>query len=396
MRRTVAAIAVVLLLGGHTATAASSCPGDCDSDGEVTVNELVLGVNIALDTAAIGQCPSFDSDASGEVTINEIIAAVGSALNGCTAYVGHYESTVVLDGGRSGLLDLTVHADGTATGELVISEGGALAITRAAFGTQAVVAGVSLSGSVDFSTGQFSITGSYVDGLGNTVPIHVGGTLPIQIGGVGSVTFQLGPKTFDGTITAAAATPTPTVTPASGTTHIVKVGQSNLPFDPELLVINVGDTVMWTWVGGTHSVVSGPNFFPPLCQPDGLFDSGPQSSGTFSYTFTTPGDYGYHCGVGNHCANFESGEIQVLGTPVPTATFTPKPTATSAPTSTPTASPTPSTIGGVSTAMLGVFSGTVRSVQFGNTAKALFEITADEFGAKVVDMQTSDGPALGG
>lgn len=391
----IAAVALLSLLGAAPAWAV--CAGDCSGDGEVTVNELVLGVNIALGNAAIEECGSFDVNSDAEVTVTELIGAVNSALNGCTGFAGHYRSTVTLDGGRTGTMDLTVQPNGTATGELVISDGGTAAAGSGSAG--AVVANVSLSGSVNLDTGEFSITGSYLDAHGQTVPINVAGTLPFQIGGAGTVNFQIGPNGFTGSIVAAAAgtpTPTPTGTPIPGTTHVVKVGQVNLPFDPELLVIKVGDTVTWMWVGGTHSVRSGPNFFPPTCEADGLFDSGAQSSGTFSYTFTTPGNYGYHCGVAGHCANFESGEIQVMGTPTPTLTVTPRPTATPTPTVEPTATLTPSTIGGVSTGMLGVFVGRARNQQFGNEFAARFQISADANGVSVTDLPTTDGNVIGG
>lgn len=61
---------------------AQSCVGDCDEDGSVAVNELVLGVNIALGSAEISACPSFD-DGEGMVTIDRLIAAVNNALCGC-------------------------------------------------------------------------------------------------------------------------------------------------------------------------------------------------------------------------------------------------------------------------------------------------------------------------
>ncbi len=394
MRRLIVAALAVLLF---EAPVRAACSGDCSGDGQVSVDELVLGVNIALGNTSLGQCQSFDSDGDGEVAINELIAAVNSALNGCAAFAGHYRSTVTLDGGRTGTMDLTVQPDGTATGELVISDGGTAAAGSGSAG--AVVANVSLSGSVNLDTGEFSIAGSYVDAQGQTVPINVAGTLPFQIGGAGTVTFQIGPNGFTGSINSAVAstpTPTPTGTPIAGTTHFIKVGQPNLPFDPELLVINVGDTVTWMWVGGTHSVRSGPNFFPPTCEADGLFDSGAQSSGTFSYTFTTPGNYGYHCGVAGHCANFESGEIQVMGTPTPTLTVTPRPTATPTRTVEPTATLTPSTIGGVSTAMLGLFVGRARNPQFGNEFAARFQISADADGVSVTDLPTNDGNVIGG
>ncbi|MDX2170318.1 MAG: hypothetical protein SF182_24815 [Deltaproteobacteria bacterium] len=67
-----------------TATAPpAACPGDCNGDGEVTVNELISGVNIALGNAAPSSCPAFDRNSDGEVSINELIAAVNAALTGC-------------------------------------------------------------------------------------------------------------------------------------------------------------------------------------------------------------------------------------------------------------------------------------------------------------------------
>jgi uncharacterized delta-60 repeat protein len=67
--------------------ALQDCGGDCSGDGEVTVNELVLSVNIALGTASVDRCPASDSNNDGEVTINELIAGVRNALNGCPAAV---------------------------------------------------------------------------------------------------------------------------------------------------------------------------------------------------------------------------------------------------------------------------------------------------------------------
>jgi hypothetical protein len=60
-----------------------SCVGDCDGSGDVTVNELITMVNIALGNTALSACPVGDADGSGEITVNEIIAAVNNALTGC-------------------------------------------------------------------------------------------------------------------------------------------------------------------------------------------------------------------------------------------------------------------------------------------------------------------------
>ncbi|MBI4515811.1 MAG: M4 family metallopeptidase [Deltaproteobacteria bacterium] len=61
----------------------SRCIGDCSGDGEVTVDELVKGVNIALGLAPLGDCPWLDTNADGEVTVDELVAAVNAALGGC-------------------------------------------------------------------------------------------------------------------------------------------------------------------------------------------------------------------------------------------------------------------------------------------------------------------------
>lgn len=62
---------------------AMKCPGDCDSDGQVPVDELLLGVRIALEQAPIPACPAFDTDSDGAVTVDELVAGVKAAVSGC-------------------------------------------------------------------------------------------------------------------------------------------------------------------------------------------------------------------------------------------------------------------------------------------------------------------------
>ncbi|HVM97203.1 MAG TPA: putative Ig domain-containing protein [Candidatus Acidoferrales bacterium] len=76
----VACFATLLLL---PTVLIAACVGDCNADGVVTVDELLLGVNIALGSAAATACAAVDANGDGEVTINELLAAVQSALNGC-------------------------------------------------------------------------------------------------------------------------------------------------------------------------------------------------------------------------------------------------------------------------------------------------------------------------
>ena len=56
--------------------------GDCNGDRVVTVDELVKGVNIALGTLALEECPVYDADGNNAVTVDELIRAVTNALTG--------------------------------------------------------------------------------------------------------------------------------------------------------------------------------------------------------------------------------------------------------------------------------------------------------------------------
>ena len=65
--------------------AVMGCVGDCNGNGAVAINELIVGVNIALGSTPLSSCPAFDANGDGMVGINELIAAVNNALNGCPA-----------------------------------------------------------------------------------------------------------------------------------------------------------------------------------------------------------------------------------------------------------------------------------------------------------------------
>ena len=62
---------------------ALSCAADCNGDTEVTIDEIVLAVRIAIAEAPLDECMQADRDGSGEVTIDEIISAVSAATGGC-------------------------------------------------------------------------------------------------------------------------------------------------------------------------------------------------------------------------------------------------------------------------------------------------------------------------
>ena len=352
---------LVTLAAAPAAYAAPLCAGDCSGDGRVSIDELVLGIDVALNEATAERCSQADPNGDDVVSVDELVSAVNDALVGCPSFVGSFHSVVALEEGQSASLELATDAGGTIDGTLVITP----PVPPSIGGGGAGAANVPISGSFDLDTGEFSIDGSYVVG-DLTIPIHISGTLPGHAGSNQPFMMQIGNLTYTGQLEAG-ATPTPTPTPITGRRHDVTVGGPNVAFDPEFLTIDVGDTVVWTWVGGPHSVqseASGPGF---SCIPDGRFDSGEKSSGTFAYTFTEPGSYSYHCAVGGHCGQeFESAIIGVVGVPTPT------PTRTATRTPTPTETPTPDTIGGVSIRMLGTFAG-----------KATFEISGGMQDARI-------------
>jgi hypothetical protein len=57
--------------------------GDCNDDGAVTIDELLLGVNIALDPALLPECDEFDITEDTRVTVNELVGGVKALLNTC-------------------------------------------------------------------------------------------------------------------------------------------------------------------------------------------------------------------------------------------------------------------------------------------------------------------------
>jgi len=66
------------------ATPTAPCTGDCDVDGQVTVDELVTGVSIALGDASLSACMMADTDGNDQVTVDELVAGTRNALGGCS------------------------------------------------------------------------------------------------------------------------------------------------------------------------------------------------------------------------------------------------------------------------------------------------------------------------
>ena len=73
----------VLVTASPSTLLAQACTGDCGVDGEVTVDEVLTGLNIALGLRAISECTAMDANQDGTVTVDEIITALSYALAGC-------------------------------------------------------------------------------------------------------------------------------------------------------------------------------------------------------------------------------------------------------------------------------------------------------------------------
>jgi parallel beta-helix repeat protein len=56
--------------------------GDCNGDGRVRINELVLAVNIALGLEPMSACQAIDADRDGRPAVDELVRAVRNGLGG--------------------------------------------------------------------------------------------------------------------------------------------------------------------------------------------------------------------------------------------------------------------------------------------------------------------------
>ena len=74
---------LVALVAALSAPARGQCTGDCNGDNSVAINEIILGVNIALASETVSACPEFDTDTNDSVDIDELVAGVGSSIEGC-------------------------------------------------------------------------------------------------------------------------------------------------------------------------------------------------------------------------------------------------------------------------------------------------------------------------
>jgi hypothetical protein len=89
MNRIVACVASAVVAGLVVGKAqAQPCAGDCDGNGVVAINELIVCVSVSLGSTPLTQCTACDPNGDTSVAINELIAAVNSSLGSCAPAPG--------------------------------------------------------------------------------------------------------------------------------------------------------------------------------------------------------------------------------------------------------------------------------------------------------------------
>lgn len=97
----------LLCISPTVASAAmEACRGDCDLGNDVTVDEVLTLVSIAVGETDLGSCPVADRTCDGAVTVDEIIEAVSRALEGCEGS-GRRGELVVEASSAQGILGTT-------------------------------------------------------------------------------------------------------------------------------------------------------------------------------------------------------------------------------------------------------------------------------------------------
>jgi hypothetical protein len=68
---------------GFEVIPSTTCAGDCNADGVVTIDDLLRVITIVLGDAAPTTCSAADGNGDGVVMIDELLTAVQRALVGC-------------------------------------------------------------------------------------------------------------------------------------------------------------------------------------------------------------------------------------------------------------------------------------------------------------------------
>lgn len=209
-----AILAAVVFSDGQRAAAQILCVGDCGQNGDVRVNELIIGVNIALERAALSTCPSFDPNNSDSVEVNELVQGVNNALNGCPSTPTATNTT-----GPTNTPPSPPTATATASATLTVTAGTVTPTVDEATPTPTLIVTVGTAtptGTVDEATAT------------PTVIVTVGTATPTGTAdeSTPTPTVSVGTATPTGTvIEEATPTPTATATPGDGSPTVIPIAR---------------------------------------------------------------------------------------------------------------------------------------------------------------------------
>ncbi len=212
----------------------------------------------------ISGCDGNDSSPAGSPTATVPPAATNTPAP--PAIAGDYTGTVALANAQSARVELSVQANGDATGTLTISDGNTVSFFTTAGSTgvgraAAVIATANLTGTVDPETGEFSVHGNFTDDQGQPVQVDLSGILPLFPGG-GSMTLALNSAQYSGTISGVAPTVTPTSsnpnppTPTPTSTETPGGGGNPTP-TTGVVPPGISSAMLGTWSGSKVNQTTG-------------------------------------------------------------------------------------------------------------------------------------------
>ena len=96
-----------------------SCPGDCNGNGAVSLQEAVLAMRIALDRggAVVADCPAADSDLDGSVSVADALRVTMSYQSGCGSALSG--AAAAATSGIAAMPSLEVSSASGAPGEVI-------------------------------------------------------------------------------------------------------------------------------------------------------------------------------------------------------------------------------------------------------------------------------------
>jgi len=78
---------------------AQMCPGDCNEDGVVGIDEGVLSLGIALGTQDLSECEEADTSVDGQLQVDELVSVTFRILNGCPSRLAFFSANLFPEGG---------------------------------------------------------------------------------------------------------------------------------------------------------------------------------------------------------------------------------------------------------------------------------------------------------